>query len=1051
MFCPQCGKEVSDSAKFCPGCGKQFKKQKSFQGVAGKEERRRKSASSEAGLLSSVSLKQSLPQMGIYLGILFGVSLVLVAILLACAKGLSGLEEYMIHVNLFDPRTLFALLPLAFGGSVALTLDPSLGAGSSAAAGILGAGADGIGGLMDSPLALGGLLSGGVDLVNSLLVEAWVQFPVLLIGLFSTVAAVVYAVRFSKDKELYARNATLAYAIIVALGGVLIYGVIQFLFPAKISLPGALLTASGLTLQAVLALFLWIFLTVLLSEGLRQTKVRHGSLSLSRLSENRNMLGVYQNSLFIFGVVLLASVIFFCAMLAGNDLLLGILSGLATLCFTPLAFVGAALFLGSSVTSSFNYTGFAMLGGNQTNGLNLAEAPLPTGDLSLYSAFGPELGPLVVLGCAFLYIILVIVFSLIRYRTYENFQFNIKESLRFAATAALIWILIGFFTTISFSTDAEIIVGAGFSMSFALAWYTFFFGAIFAFLIDFLAGYGLPRLIGKFTFLDTFVHTKGIALLGGYSYLGQSEVSQAASVPASIQPETQSFSGESSLRSAGQSPQVSHATTAVQAEGTAFRSAVASPGSTPKKNNKKTLIVAGSVAGALVLGFIVVQVLGATVFSPQAQVGEYFNAIAQGDIARASALADPRLDSKEEALLAEDLLADPKNRISEVSVEGGEDDKYRVEYTLGGSRYQTEVSTRKAGPLFVFFTKYEIENPAILNISLGESLYGDTVLVNGVEFSIPEEKESSQVVMNIPLYPGIYSLSQEENEYIQSDTLALEVAHDGEDGLSSDLATIHQFTLSFTEKTNTEVKDLVEQHLKAWMAESEEDFPGVSVSPKETYFYWGTRSFTGWSNLVMPTVVPLEGEERLASGKSPLRLAGGELYYGAAEDGEVTGSFVGSWSGDAQYEYILNSFDLFLRMNDEGLTLVDGEGKVLHGLDGSYTPSSSVNQETEELAEAVTGYIFADSTGRYLGESDLEGKTDYELYIARNEILARHGREFSNADLREHFGAQDWYQPTTSAEEFDAVSLESRLNQYELKNLYFIREVEQQRGSSYLA
>ena len=75
-----------------------------------------------------------------------------------------------------------------------------------------------------------------------------------------------------------------------------------------------------------------------------------------------------------------------------------------------------------------------------------------------------------------------------------------------------------------------------------------------------------------------------------------------------------------------------------------------------------------------------------------------------------------------------------------------------------------------------------------------------------------------------------------------------------------------------------------------------------------------------------------------------------------------------------------------------------------------------------------------------------ERLNDYELYIARNEIFARHGRTFANDDLANHFAQQSWYEPTVSPEAFD----EDALNAVEKKNALTIRSVEECRSSAYL-
>lgn len=88
-----------------------------------------------------------------------------------------------------------------------------------------------------------------------------------------------------------------------------------------------------------------------------------------------------------------------------------------------------------------------------------------------------------------------------------------------------------------------------------------------------------------------------------------------------------------------------------------------------------------------------------------------------------------------------------------------------------------------------------------------------------------------------------------------------------------------------------------------------------------------------------------------------------------------------------------------------------------------------------------------DSNSRYYSSSELEPMTDMELYLARNKIFARYGREFKDQDLRDYFGSMSWYVPKYSGGEFDAMDL---LNDYEKKNADTMLSTEQKRGSSYL-
>lgn len=91
--------------------------------------------------------------------------------------------------------------------------------------------------------------------------------------------------------------------------------------------------------------------------------------------------------------------------------------------------------------------------------------------------------------------------------------------------------------------------------------------------------------------------------------------------------------------------------------------------------------------------------------------------------------------------------------------------------------------------------------------------------------------------------------------------------------------------------------------------------------------------------------------------------------------------------------------------------------------------------------EDTSGYILPTSGSAYLTQEDLAGLTKEELRLARNEIYARKGYDFTGTDLAGYFAAQPWYTPLYSAEEFGARDTEL-LNEYELANLDLIRAAE---------
>ncbi|MBQ3427135.1 MAG: YARHG domain-containing protein [Clostridia bacterium] len=84
-------------------------------------------------------------------------------------------------------------------------------------------------------------------------------------------------------------------------------------------------------------------------------------------------------------------------------------------------------------------------------------------------------------------------------------------------------------------------------------------------------------------------------------------------------------------------------------------------------------------------------------------------------------------------------------------------------------------------------------------------------------------------------------------------------------------------------------------------------------------------------------------------------------------------------------------------------------------------------------------YMFAESGYKLLTNADLAGKSAWELKVGRNEIYARHGRQFKDRALQAYFNGCSWYKPDAS---YNVNNDAAYLNEIELKNASFILEYE---------
>ncbi len=110
-------------------------------------------------------------------------------------------------------------------------------------------------------------------------------------------------------------------------------------------------------------------------------------------------------------------------------------------------------------------------------------------------------------------------------------------------------------------------------------------------------------------------------------------------------------------------------------------------------------------------------------------------------------------------------------------------------------------------------------------------------------------------------------------------------------------------------------------------------------------------------------------------------------------------------------------------------------------------PPSEENLEEADPQEESGTYILPDSDKRTLTGEDLESLSNYGLVLARNEIYARHGRIFTDADISAYFESQGWYNGTVTAEEFG----NEMLSATERDNVSFIFDYEKTAANSIAA
>ena len=111
-------------------------------------------------------------------------------------------------------------------------------------------------------------------------------------------------------------------------------------------------------------------------------------------------------------------------------------------------------------------------------------------------------------------------------------------------------------------------------------------------------------------------------------------------------------------------------------------------------------------------------------------------------------------------------------------------------------------------------------------------------------------------------------------------------------------------------------------------------------------------------------------------------------------------------------------------------------------------PATTDAATTQSATPANGDYILPDVQTRVYSTAELEQLSTDELWYARNEIYARHGRGFRNPELQSYFNSKPWY--TRNPIDPDTFDSTVTLSATEQQNADAIKAIEQARGSSNL-
>lgn len=191
-----------------------------------------------------------------------------------------------------------------------------------------------------------------------------------------------------------------------------------------------------------------------------------------------------------------------------------------------------------------------------------------------------------------------------------------------------------------------------------------------------------------------------------------------------------------------------------------------------KSRRRIKRIVVGVVA-LVVLGVVATVALAIANWTrtPEAQVRQYLDLLADGKASAATAMVDPGLPNDQRGFLSDEVMASSSARIEveDVTVDDAEHSKERVvtaTMRLDGERFTRSFRVSEAKKTFCLLKNWKIQDAMVSRV--------DVQADNVTHFSIGGEKMSVATLKEAPsssivLYPGVYTFTPEETgEYIDA-------------------------------------------------------------------------------------------------------------------------------------------------------------------------------------------------------------------------------------------------------------------------------------------
>lgn len=198
-----------------------------------------------------------------------------------------------------------------------------------------------------------------------------------------------------------------------------------------------------------------------------------------------------------------------------------------------------------------------------------------------------------------------------------------------------------------------------------------------------------------------------------------------------------------------------------------------------KSRRRIKRIVVGVVA-LVVLGVVTTVALAIANWTrtPEAQVRQYLDLLADGKASAATAMVDPGLPNDQRGFLSDEVMASSSARIEveDVTVDDAEHSKERVvtaTMRLDGERFTRSFRVSAAKKTFGLLKNWKIQDAMVARVDV-EADNVTAFSIGGEKLSIATLKEGSS--SSLVLYPGVYTFTPEETgDYIDAAPKTLSV------------------------------------------------------------------------------------------------------------------------------------------------------------------------------------------------------------------------------------------------------------------------------------